>query len=135
MQIPGNIDPVTVPRAASVREDGRAELVGLTKDQIRAELEHAGLDPKGAKLRAKQIWHWIYNRGVSDFAAMTDIAKAQHGWLADRFAISRPTVVEAQVSTDGTRKWLHGEAARRAGPAFTAGRLADLVPEALSACL
>ena len=106
MQIPGNIDPVTVPRAASVREDGRAELVGLTKDQIRAELEHAGLDAKGAKLRAKQIWHWIYNRGVSDFAAMTDIAKAQHGWLADRFAISRPTVVEAQVSTDGTRKWL-----------------------------
>ena len=106
MQIPGNIDPVTVPRAASVREDGRAELVGLTKDQIRAELEHAGLDPKGAKLRAKQIWHWIYNRGVSDFSAMTDIAKAQHGWLAERFAISRPTVVEAQVSTDGTRKWL-----------------------------
>ena len=106
MQIPGNIDPVPVPRAASVRADGRAELVGLTKDQIRGELESAGLEPKAAKLRAKQIWHWIYNRGVSDFAAMTDIAKAQHGWLAERFAISRPQVVEAQVSTDGTRKWL-----------------------------
>lgn len=106
MQIPGNIDPVPVPRAASVRADGRAELVGLTKDQIRGELESAGLEPKTAKLRAKQIWHWIYNRGVSDFAAMTDIAKAQHGWLAERFAISRPQVVEAQVSTDGTRKWL-----------------------------
>ncbi len=106
MQIPGNIDPVPVPRAASVRADGRAELVGLTKDQIRGELERAGLEPKAAKLRAKQIWHWIYNRGVSDFAAMTDIAKAQHGWLSERFAISRPEVVEAQVSTDGTRKWL-----------------------------
>ncbi len=106
MEIPGNIDPVTVPRAAPVRADGRAELVGLTKDQIRSELESAGLDPKAAKLRAKQIWHWIYNRGVSDFAAMTDIAKAQHGWLSERFSISRPTVVEAQVSTDGTRKWL-----------------------------
>jgi len=106
MQIPGNIDPVPVPRAASVRADGRAELVGLTKDQIRGELERAGLEPKAAKLRAKQIWHWIYNRGVSDFAAMTDIAKAQHGWLTERFAISRPEVVEAQVSTDGTRKWL-----------------------------
>ncbi len=106
MQIPGNIDPVPVPRAASVRVDGRAELVGLTKDQIRGELESAGLEPKAAKLRAKQIWHWIYNRGVSDFAAMTDIAKAQHGWLAERFAISRPQVVEAQVSADGTRKWL-----------------------------
>ena len=106
MQIPGNIDPVPVPRAASVRADGRAELVGLRKDQIKAELETAGLEPKAAKLRAKQIWHWIYNRGVSDFAAMTDIAKAQHPWLAERFAISRPQVVEAQVSTDGTRKWL-----------------------------
>jgi 23S rRNA (adenine2503-C2)-methyltransferase len=106
MQIPGNIDPVPVPRAASVRADGRAELVGLRKDQIKAELEAAGLEPKAAKLRAKQIWHWIYNRGVSDFAAMTDIAKVQHPWLAERFAISRPQVVEAQVSTDGTRKWL-----------------------------
>jgi 23S rRNA (adenine2503-C2)-methyltransferase len=106
MQIPGNIDPVPVPRSASVRADGRAELVGLTRDQIRGELERAGLEPKAAKLRAKQIWHWIYNRGVSDFAAMTDIAKAQHGWLAERFAISRPEIVEAQVSTDGTRKWL-----------------------------
>lgn len=106
MQIPGNIDPIPVPRAASVRADGRAELVGLTKGQIRVELEAAGLDAKAAKLRAKQIWHWIYHRGVSDFAAMTDIAKAQHGWLAEHFAISRPEVVEAQVSTDGTRKWL-----------------------------
>ena len=106
MQIPGNIDPVPVPRAASVRADGRVELVGLTKAQIREELEAAGLDAKGAKLRAKQIWHWIYNRGVSDFSAMTDIAKAQHPWLAERFAISRPQVVEAQVSSDGTRKWL-----------------------------
>jgi 23S rRNA (adenine2503-C2)-methyltransferase len=106
MQIPGHIDPVPVARAANVRIDGRAELVGLTKEQIRAELETAGLEPKAAKLRAKQIWHWIYNRGVSDFAAMTDIAKVQHPWLSERFAISRPEVVEAQVSTDGTRKWL-----------------------------
>ena len=106
MQIPGYSDPVTVPRAETVRADGRVELVGLAREQIRAALAAAGLDTKGAKLRAKQIWHWIYNRGVSEFAAMTDIAKAQHGWLAERFVISRPEVVEAQVSTDGTRKWL-----------------------------
>ena len=37
---------------------------------------------------------------------MTDIAKAQHPWLAERFVIGRPEIVEAQVSTDGTRKWL-----------------------------
>ena len=106
MPIPGPVDPVPVPRAATPRADGRQELIGLPKEQIRAALEEAGLEPKQAKLRAKQIWHWIYNRGVSDFAAMTDIAKAQQPWLAERFAITRPEVVEAQVSTDGTRKWL-----------------------------
>jgi 23S rRNA (adenine2503-C2)-methyltransferase len=106
MQIPGHIEPVPVPRAAPARADGRVDLVGLRKDQIRAELEAAGLDARQAKLRAKQLWHWIYNRGATDFIAMTDIAKAQHGWLTERFAVGRPQVVEAQVSTDGTRKWL-----------------------------
>jgi 23S rRNA (adenine2503-C2)-methyltransferase len=37
---------------------------------------------------------------------MSDIAKPQRGWFAERFVISRPEVVEAQVSSDGTRKWL-----------------------------
>ncbi|WP_294004045.1 23S rRNA (adenine(2503)-C(2))-methyltransferase RlmN [Sphingomonas sp.] len=106
MPIPGPIDPVPVPRAASPRADGKVELIGLSRDAIRAELEAAGFEPKQARLRSKQIWHWIYNRGVSDFAAMTDIAKAQSPRLAERFAITRPIVVEAQVSTDGTRKWL-----------------------------
>jgi 23S rRNA (adenine2503-C2)-methyltransferase len=106
MPIPGAIDPVPVARGATSRADGRTELVGLSKLQLREVLEGAGLDEKQAKLRAKQLWHWIYNRGVTDFAAMTDIAKAQRPWLKDRFVISRPEVVEAQVSSDGTRKWL-----------------------------
>jgi 23S rRNA (adenine2503-C2)-methyltransferase len=106
MPIPGAVDPVPVARGATARADGKVELVGLTKDQLRAALEAGGLDAKQAKLRAKQIWHWIYNRGATDFSAMTDIAKAQRPWLAERFAISRPLVEEAQVSSDGTRKWL-----------------------------
>ena len=106
MPIPGPVDPVPVPRAAPARADGKVELVGRSRDGIRTELEAAGLEPRQAKLRAKQIWHWIYNRGVSDFSAMTDIAKAQAPWLTDRFVITRPEVVEAQVSSDGTRKWL-----------------------------
>jgi 23S rRNA (adenine2503-C2)-methyltransferase len=106
MPIPGHTDTVPVPRVAPVREDGRIDLVGLTRDQIRAELEGAGLEPKQAKLRAKQIWHWIYNRGATEFSGMTDIAKAQHGWFAERFVVDRPQVIEAQVSIDGTRKWL-----------------------------
>jgi 23S rRNA (adenine2503-C2)-methyltransferase len=106
MQIPGHIDPVPTPRAPTLREDGRVDLVGLSKPLIRAQLLAAGLDEKQAKLRAKQIWHWIYNRGVTDFTQMTDIAKAQHPWMIERFVVGRPEVIEAQVSTDGTRKWL-----------------------------
>jgi 23S rRNA (adenine2503-C2)-methyltransferase len=106
VQIPGHIDPVPVPRDAVVRADGRIDLIGLTKDGIRAALELAGMDAKQAKLRSKQLWHWMYNRGVTDFAAMTDIAKTMHPWLAEHFIVSRPEIVEAQVSTDGTRKWL-----------------------------
>ena len=106
MQSPGNIDPVPVARPVEPRADGKIDLVGLSKADMREALTAAGLDAKGAKLRAKQIWHWVYNRGVTDFAPMTDIARAQQPWLTDRFVIGRPEIVEAQVSTDGTRKWL-----------------------------
>tara|TARA_R110000782_G_scaffold78276_3_gene154984 strand:+ start:29861 stop:31096 length:1236 start_codon:yes stop_codon:yes gene_type:complete len=106
MQIPGHIDPVPVPRAITPRADGRADLLGLSRDQIRAELEEKGLEPKQAKLRSKQLFHWLYHRGETDFERMTDLAKPMRGWMAERFVVGRPQVVEAQVSSDGTRKWL-----------------------------
>ncbi len=106
MQIPGHIDPVTIARAVTPRADGRTDLLGLPRDAIAALLVEAGLDAKAAKLRAKQVFHWLYHRGVTDFEAMTDIAKTMRPWLAERFVAGRPEVVEAQVSTDGTRKWL-----------------------------
>jgi 23S rRNA (adenine2503-C2)-methyltransferase len=106
MPIPGHIDPVPVPRDFKPRADGRIDLLGLSKGDLRMALETAQLEPKQAKLRAKQLWHWIYNRGVTDFSLMTDISKQLRPWLEQRFAISRPQVIEAQVSTDGTRKWL-----------------------------
>lgn len=106
MTIPGQIDPVPVARDITPRADGRVDLLGLPKDRIRDLFEQAGLDQKQAKLRAKQVFHWIYHRGVTDFEAMTDIAKTMRPWLTERFVIGRPEVVEAQHSTDGTRKWL-----------------------------
>ncbi|MEO6151768.1 MAG: 23S rRNA (adenine(2503)-C(2))-methyltransferase RlmN [Croceibacterium sp.] len=106
MPIPGQIDPVTVARAVTPRADGRVDVMGLTRPQIAALFAEAGLDPKQAKLRAKQVFHWLYHRGVTGFDAMTDIAKTMRPWLAERFVIGRPEVVEAQHSSDGTRKWL-----------------------------
>ena len=106
MQIPGHVDPVPVPRGAMPAGDGRIDLVGLPREAIREALAEAGLDARQAKLRAKQLWHQIYNRGATGFEAMSDIAKPQRAWFAERFTIGRPEVVEHLVSTDGTRKWL-----------------------------
>jgi len=111
MPIPGVIEPVPVARPGisdgiTPRADGRTDLIGLPRKRIAELFGEAGLDAKAAKLRAKQVFHWLYHRGVSDFAAMTDIAKPMRPWLAERFVIGRPEIVEAQHSTDGTRKWL-----------------------------
>jgi 23S rRNA (adenine2503-C2)-methyltransferase len=106
MPIPGPIEPVPVARDFTPRADGKVDLTGLARPRIAELFTEAGLDARQAKLRAKQVFHWIYHRGVSDFEAMTDIAKPMRPWLAERFVIGRPEVVEAQHSTDGTRKWL-----------------------------
>ena len=106
MPIPGLIDPVPVPRPQVASEDSRVDLVGLSRDAIRDALAQAGLELRQAKLRAKQIWHQIYNRGATSFETMSDIAKPQRAWLGERFKVGRPKIEVQQVSTDGTRKWL-----------------------------
>ncbi|RVU02242.1 23S rRNA (adenine(2503)-C(2))-methyltransferase RlmN [Novosphingobium umbonatum] len=106
MPIAGHIDPVVTARDITAREDGKVDLVGLPRPRITEIFAAAGLDAKQAKLRAKQVFHWIYHRGVHDFDAMTDIAKTMRPWLAERFVIGRPDIVVSQHSEDGTRKWL-----------------------------
>jgi 23S rRNA (adenine2503-C2)-methyltransferase len=106
MSIPGQFDPVPVARDITPRADGRLDVMGLPRARIAELFAEAGLDAKQAKLRAKQVFHWLYHRGVIEFEAMTDIAKTMRPWLTERFVISRPEIVKAQHSTDGTRKWL-----------------------------
>ncbi|MBS3962331.1 MAG: 23S rRNA (adenine(2503)-C(2))-methyltransferase RlmN [Sandarakinorhabdus sp.] len=107
MPIAGAVDPVPVPRTPAPRPDGRRDLVGLQRAAIADLLVETGLaDTKLARMRSRQIWSWIYNRGVTDFAAMSDLAKPLREALAGHFVVGRPEVVEAHVSTDGTRKWL-----------------------------
>ncbi len=106
MSIPGQVDPVPVARDITPREDGRVDLMGIPRTRIREIFAEAGLDDRQAKLRAKQVYHWLYHRGVTEFEAMTDIAKTMRPWLTERFVIGRPNIVEAQHSSDGTRKWL-----------------------------
>ena len=82
--------------------DGRRELVGRTRDELITELASIGEKP----FRAKQLWHWIYHQGTTDFSAMSTIARPLQLKLAERFVIGRPTVATVQTSTDETRKWL-----------------------------
>ena len=81
---------------------GGKSLIGLSRDELEARIVALG-EPA---FRARQLWHWIYHRGATDFAAMTSLAKAFRVRLADHFDLSRPQITTAQKSTDGTAKWL-----------------------------
>ena len=96
-------DVHTIPRKVP---DGPVNLIGLTRDQMRAALITAGTPEKQAKMRVNRLWQWLYHWGVRDFAAMTNLAKDYRAMLTDTFVIQLPEVVTRQVSTDGTRKYL-----------------------------
>lgn len=82
-------------------------LSGLTRKALaQALIDAEVVRPDKAKMRASQLWRWIHHYGVTDFAAMTDVAKETRAALAEHFVLARPEVVERQVSKDGTRKWL-----------------------------
>ena len=96
-------DVVTIPRKMA---EGPLNIVGLTRDALRAALIEMGTPEKQAKMRLNQIWQWAYQWGVRDFAEMTNLAKDYRAKLADHFVIELPEIVSKQVSTDGTRKYL-----------------------------
>jgi len=96
-------DLMTIKRAPIT---GLPNLVGMTRLQLRDALIGAGTPEKQAKMRVGQVWSWIYNKGVYDFEAMTNLAKPFRTMLAEQFRVTLPEVVTKQVSTDGTRKYL-----------------------------
>ena len=80
----------------------KKNLIGLSREELTAELVLLGEKP----FRAKQLWHWLYFRGETDFSRMTTLAKSLQATLADHFEVRRPRIVTEQLSDDGTRKWL-----------------------------
>ncbi len=85
-----------------VLEDGRRDLVGLSRAELAEEIKAIG----EASFRVKQIWHWIYHQGVVDFSRMSSIARPLQQKLAEKFVIGRPVAATVQTSTDETRKFL-----------------------------
>ncbi len=80
----------------------RVNLLGLPKAELEAFVGEMGSKP----FRARQLMNWLYKRGESEIAAMTDLAKDFRAQLAMRAAVKLPEIVKTQVASDGTRKWL-----------------------------
>jgi 23S rRNA (adenine2503-C2)-methyltransferase len=84
----------------------KRSLAGLDRAALADALGTIGVPGRERRMRVAQLWHWIYFRGVRDFAAMTNVSKALREQLAQHFTLERPDVAVEQISTDGTRKWL-----------------------------
>jgi 23S rRNA (adenine2503-C2)-methyltransferase len=97
----------TATTARSVASPQAApELVGLSREELAAELVAAGVPERQVRMRVSQLWHWLYVRGVADFDAMLNISKEMRVLLKAHFTVARPEIVDEQISNDGTRKWL-----------------------------
>ncbi|KAB6716739.1 MULTISPECIES: 23S rRNA (adenine(2503)-C(2))-methyltransferase RlmN [Roseobacteraceae] len=97
-------DVLTIPRKDPASD--KINLVGLSREDLRTVLIENGTPEKQAKMRAGQIWQWIYQWGVRDFTQMTNLGKAYRDELDAKFEARIPEVVSKQVSEDGTRKYL-----------------------------
>jgi 23S rRNA (adenine2503-C2)-methyltransferase len=106
-EIPGGN---TLPRRAE-----KLALIGLSREELGDVLRSLGVPDRQIRMRVAQLWHWLYVRGVSQFGDMLNVSKELREKLAENSTISRPEIVEEQVSADGTRKWLFRFPSRGAG--------------------
>ena len=89
-----------------IQNDLRPTLVGLSREELAEMMARIGVAEKQRKMRARQLWHWIYNKGFTSFDLMTDISKDLRVKLEESFHVGRPEIVTEQKSSDGTMKWL-----------------------------
>ena len=89
-----------------VIDSGKISLVGMGRKDIAEALTAFGIEPKKVRMRTKQIFHWIYNYGVTEWDQMTNVSKTLRQDLESAFTLERPEIIERQISTDGTRKYL-----------------------------
>jgi 23S rRNA (adenine2503-C2)-methyltransferase len=81
-------------------------LLELNQPALAAFFAQVGEKPSSVKMRAKQTLKWLHQSQVTDFSAMTDIAKGTRETLAAHSEIRDLTVIRDSTASDGTRKWL-----------------------------
>jgi 23S rRNA (adenine2503-C2)-methyltransferase len=82
--------------------NGKVNLLGLSRPELESFVVSLGAKP----FRARQLMKWIYRKAESDFERMTDLSRDFRAKLAEAAEVRPPSIVTAQVSADGTRKWL-----------------------------
>jgi 23S rRNA (adenine2503-C2)-methyltransferase len=85
----------TVPQTSHL-----PDIAGIERSELEALLLENGVEP----YRARQLYRWVFRRGISDFGQMTDLSKALRARLPELFRISTPAVAARQRSSDGTVK-------------------------------
>ncbi|MFD2258791.1 23S rRNA (adenine(2503)-C(2))-methyltransferase RlmN [Chelativorans composti] len=108
------LNPESRPRPSQTAVEKKS-LIGLTREELAAELAAIGVPERQIGMRVRQLWHWLYVRGISSFAQMSNVSKDLRAKLEEHYSITRPEIVEELISTDGTRKWLLRFPARGAG--------------------
>ena len=85
-----------------VEDKDQENIIGLSREEIGDRFLSLGLQ----EFRSRQVWHWLYHKGVKSFDEMTTLSKKVRAQLGQTFSIKRPMVSEKQTSADGTIKWL-----------------------------
>ncbi|MBR5599147.1 MAG: 23S rRNA (adenine(2503)-C(2))-methyltransferase RlmN [Alphaproteobacteria bacterium] len=80
----------------------KKELTEFTKEELFEEIKNIG----EKSFRAKQIWQWIYFRGITDIMEMSNLSLSLRQKLAENYTITRPKIITEQISIDKTHKWL-----------------------------
>jgi 23S rRNA (adenine2503-C2)-methyltransferase len=115
-EVAANTAPVEKVALERYVAPDRPSLIGMSRAELSDALGAVGVPERQRKMRVQQLWHWVYFRGITSFAAMSSLSKDLRAALAERYTLERPEVVAEQVSVDGTRKWLMrlpGETASR----------------------
>ena len=90
----------------------KAQEIPLTGTRLDlAELDRpaleAALAAKGhARFRARQIFGWVFRRGVTNVEAMTDLSRELRATVASEFTMTTPELMARERSSDGTEKFL-----------------------------
>jgi 23S rRNA (adenine2503-C2)-methyltransferase len=92
--VTGQIPPT--PAAAPI------DLAELERPTLEAELRRRGVEA----FRARQVFRWIYRRGITAFNQMTDLPRGLRAQWTEAFTLRTPELVRRDRSSDGTEKFL-----------------------------